>query len=85
MQRDLVMFLYKKQIKGNERKYSRTKLAVICFLDLMSATYSSGDRYREISTTAVDVLELTVQNPLYHYKPLKSVETRLRMTRNFQI
>ena len=56
MQRDLVMFLYKKQIKGNERKYSRTKLAVICFLDLMSATYSSGDRYREISITAVDVL-----------------------------
>ena len=48
MQRDLVMFLYKKQIKGNERKYSRTKLAVICCLGLMSATYSSGDRYREI-------------------------------------
>ena len=70
MQCDLVMFLYKKQIKGNERKYSSTKLAVICFLDLMSVTYSSGDRYREISITAVDVLELTVQNPLYHYKPL---------------
>ena len=48
MQRDLVMFLYKKQIKEIERKYSRTKIAVICCLDLMSATYSSGDRYREI-------------------------------------
>ena len=70
MQCDLIMFLYKKQIKGNERKYSRTKLAVIYCLDLMSATYSSGDRYREISITAVDVLELTVQKPLYHYKPL---------------
>ena len=72
MQRDLVMFLYKKEMKGNERKYSHSKLAMICCLDLTSAAYSSGDRYRELSTTAVDVLELTVQNPLCRYKPLIS-------------
>ena len=72
MQRDLVMFLYKKEMKGNERKYSHSKLAMICCLDLTSAAYSSGDRYRELSITAVDVLELTVQNPLCRYKPLIS-------------
>ena len=43
---------------------------MICCLDLTSATYSSGNRYRELSITAVDVLELTVQNPLHRYKPL---------------
>ena len=72
MQRDLIMFLYRKQMKGNERIYSHSQLATICCLDLTSATYSSGDRYRELSITALYVLELTVQNPLYHYKPLIS-------------
>ena len=58
------VFLWKKQIKRAERKCSRKKAAGICYVDQMSAAYSSVHPYQEITITDIDLLELSLQKHL---------------------
>lgn len=81
MQRDLITFLYKKNIKRTERKCSHMKSAGI-----VPATYSSLDNYRETFNNSCTRRARTHSpEPFTTLRTIhKLVVTWQRMTRNFR-